>query len=53
MLNQENEIDKQRFEKMKDTEMKRGRDEQTAIDVAAREAKELREREGRAKEDRP
>jgi hypothetical protein len=49
-LNPENETDKQRFEKMKQTEQQRGRDEDTAIDVAAREVKELREREGRSKE---
>jgi hypothetical protein len=43
-LRPENETDKQRFEKMKHTEQQRGRDEDTAIDVAAREVKELRER---------
>jgi hypothetical protein len=49
-LRPENEVDKQRFEKMKHTEQQRGRDEDTAIDVAAREVKELREREGRSKD---
>jgi hypothetical protein len=50
-LRPENETDKKRFEKMKQTEQQRGRDEDTAIDVAAREVKELREREGRSKDD--
>jgi hypothetical protein len=49
MLKPENEKDKRRFEKMKETEIEHGRDTQSAIDVAARETKELREREGRAK----
>jgi hypothetical protein len=49
MLKRVNEKDKERFDKMKSTEMEHGRDEQIAIDVAAKETKELREREGRAK----
>lgn len=52
MLKQENEKDKERFDKMKSTEVERGRDEETAINVAAKETKELREREGRAKHDK-
>ena len=49
MLNPENEIDKERFEKLKEAEVERGRDEDKAIDVAADQVKELRKREGRSK----
>jgi hypothetical protein len=51
MLNPENEKDKERFEKMKETELQHGREEESAIDVAAQEVKELRRREGRSKDD--
>jgi len=51
MLNAENERDKKRFEKLKETQIERGRDEQKAIDLAASEVKEMRRREGRSKED--
>ena len=51
MLNAENEQDKERFEKLKEAEVERGRDDEQAIDVAARQVKELRKREGRSKED--
>jgi hypothetical protein len=51
MLNAENEQDKERFEKLKDAEVERGRDDEQATDVAARQVKELREREGRSKEE--
>jgi len=51
MLNAENEKDKERFERLKQTEVERGRDEDKATDVAAKEVKELRRREGRTKED--
>jgi hypothetical protein len=50
MLKQENQKDKRRFEKLKDAELDRGRDEDKAIDVAAREVKQLRKREGRSKD---
>jgi hypothetical protein len=53
MLHPENQVDKQRFEKLKDTEMERGREEEKATDVAARQVKELRRREGRSKADQP
>jgi hypothetical protein len=49
MLRPENEVDKDRFEKLKDAELERGRDEEKAIDVAADQVKELRKREGRSK----
>jgi hypothetical protein len=49
MLRPENEVDKDRFEKLKDAELERGRDEEKAIDVAADQVKELRKRDGRAK----
>jgi hypothetical protein len=52
MLKPENKIDKQRFEKLKETERERGREEETATDVAAQQVKELRRREGRSKEDK-
>jgi hypothetical protein len=53
MLKPENQVDKDRFEKLKDAEVDRGREEETAIDVAAQQVKELREREGRSKDDQP
>ena len=49
-LKHENEKDKDRFDRMKQTEEERGRDEATATDVAAKEVKELRDREGRSKD---
>ena len=51
MLKAENKTDKARFEKLKETQMERGREEDTATQVAANEVKELRTREGRSKED--
>ncbi len=53
MLKPENQVDKVRFEKLKDAEVERGREEETAIDVAAQQVKELREREGRSKDEKP
>ena len=50
MLNAVNKNDKQRFEKLKDTQVERGRDEETAIKVAASEVKEMCDREGHSKE---
>jgi hypothetical protein len=49
MVNPENQKDKERFEKMKATELDHGRDEQKATEVAAKETRVLREREGRSK----
>jgi hypothetical protein len=46
----DNQKDKQRFEKMKETEMSHGRPEDQATQVAAREVKVLREREGKSKD---
>jgi hypothetical protein len=51
VLNKENQRDKERFEKLKDTQVERGRDETTATEIAAEEVKEMRRREGRSKED--
>ena len=51
MLNQENQVDKDRFEKLKETQVERGRDEETAVEIAASEVKEMRRREGRSKDD--
>jgi hypothetical protein len=51
MLKPENRIDKERFENLKDMEQERGRDEEKAVDVAAKQVKELRKREGRSKDD--
>ncbi len=51
MLNKENQVDKDRFEKLKETQVERGRDEETATGVAAEEVKEMRQREGRSKKD--
>jgi hypothetical protein len=53
VLKPENQVDKDRFEELKDAEVDRGREEETGIDVAAQQVKELREREGRSKDDRP
>jgi hypothetical protein len=53
MLKPDNQLDKNRFDKLKDAELDRGRQEDTAIDVAAAQVKELREREGRGKTDAP
>ena len=39
MLNAENEQDKERFEKLKEAEVERGRDDEKAIDVAAAKLK--------------
>jgi hypothetical protein len=50
MLNTDNQKDKKRFEKMKETELSHGRPEEQATQVAAREVKVLREREGKSKE---
>jgi hypothetical protein len=50
MLNSENQKDKQRFEKLKDAQEERGRDEEKAIEIAASEVKEMRKREGRSKD---
>jgi hypothetical protein len=46
-----NQVDKDRFDKLKATQVERGRDELTAIEVAAEEVRELRRREGRSKDD--
>jgi hypothetical protein len=51
MLRADNEVDKERFEKLKETEIKRGRAEEKAIEVSAGQVKELRAREGRSKEE--
>jgi hypothetical protein len=51
MLNKENQIDKERFDKLKEAQVGRGRDEGTATEVAAEEVKEMRSREGRSKKD--
>jgi hypothetical protein len=40
------ETDKDRFEKIKQHEMDRGRDEETAEKVAAQQVEELRKQEG-------
>ena len=46
-----NQVDKDRFEKMTQTQVARGRDEEEAKTIAAEEVKELRRREGRTKEE--
>jgi hypothetical protein len=52
MLKPENQTDKKRFERLKQTEEERGRSEEKATKVAAGEVKELRKREGRSKQER-
>ena len=44
------ENEKERFEKLKQTELERGRGDEPATKVAAKEVKELRRREGRDKD---
>jgi hypothetical protein len=51
MLNKENEEDKERFDKLKEAQVERGRDEKKATEVAAGEVKEMRRRERRSKKD--
>lgn len=51
MLNTENEKDKDRFDKLKEAQVERGRGEEEATQVAASEVKEMRRREGRSKEE--
>lgn len=53
MLKPENQVDKERFDKLKETELDHGREEERATDVAAQQVKELRRREGRSKDDAP
>ena len=49
MLKPENQKDKKRFEKLKDHEQERGRDEETATEVAVQQVKKIRKSEGRSK----
>jgi hypothetical protein len=53
MVKPDNQVDKDRFEKLKSTQTSRGRDEDEATQVAAEEVKELRRREGRSKDEEP
>ena len=46
-----NQRDKDRFDKLKETQIARGRDAEKASEVAAHEVKELRRREGRTKDE--
>jgi hypothetical protein len=47
MLKPENQADKARFDKLKEAELERGREDETAVEVAAAQVKELRKREGK------
>jgi hypothetical protein len=49
MLKPENQTDKERFEKLKEHEVARGRGEEQATKVAAKEVKQLRDQEGKNK----
>jgi hypothetical protein len=51
MINPENAVDRERFDKLRNLEISRGRPEEEATEIAAREVKVLREREGRDKQD--
>jgi len=51
MVKPANEVDKDRFEKIKTAQTDRGREEDKATEIAAEEVKELRRREGRSKKD--
>ena len=53
MSSSDKKLDHDRFEKLKEAEIERGRDEGKAVDVAAAQVKELRRREGRSKEAPP
>jgi hypothetical protein len=53
VLKKENRTDKERFKKLKETQVERGRDENEATEVAASEVKEMRRREGRSKDESP
>lgn len=53
MANNDQQLDQERFEKLREMEVERGRDEQVAKEVAAQEVEVLREREGRADEKTP
>jgi hypothetical protein len=53
MLSPENQKDKKRFDKLKEAQVERGRDDEEATQVAASEVKEMRRREGRSKDDDP
>jgi|GEM_PF-2456436 len=46
-----NQVDKDRFDKLTQTQVARGRDEEQARLIAAEEVKELRRREGRTKDE--
>ena len=46
MVNPDNKIDKNRFEKMRDGQTNRGRDQDGATQIAAGEAKEFRRARG-------
>jgi hypothetical protein len=49
MLNPQDQVDKDRFEKLKKAQTDRGRPEEDATSIAAEEVKELRLREGKSK----
>ena len=49
MLKPENQADKKRFDRLKQTEEERGRTKRKAVEVAAEQVKEIRKREGRNK----
>jgi hypothetical protein len=49
MLKPDNQTDKKRFERLKQTEEERGRSDKKATKVAADQVKEIRKREGRGK----
>ena len=49
MLKPENQIDKERFKRLKQTEEERGRGDEKATEVATEQVKEVRKREGRSK----
>jgi hypothetical protein len=50
VLKPDNQKDKERFDNLKETEVERGRNDEKATKVAAKQVKELRKREGRSKE---
>jgi hypothetical protein len=53
MLKPENQVDKMRFDKLKEAELERGREGETATEVAAAQVKELRKREGKNEKGAP
>ncbi len=51
MVKPENQVDKQRFEELKEGQKELGRDDERATELAAEEVKQMRRQEGRSKDE--